>query len=223
MKISKISKWSVALASTGALMTWPAATFAASIPVSATVTSSPTLTLSIAYGSGTLSNSATTAPSTSTSVSGITFPAVSASSSGAQTVTATTWVQQHVSVSGLTASGSYTLAWSSNGLTNNSNSADTIAPSGLSLSGSSIWTGNSSGGVSNDFYGFGGQTGPTTLSTTPENWAMENGANGGEDFVVGDSASTNETIVDAQPILTIPSGTAAGTYTGTITATAALT
>lgn len=219
----KISKWSVALASAGSLLMWPAATLAASIPLTASVSAPPSLTLSLSYGSGTLSSSSTSAPATSSSVSGITFPAVSASSSASQTVTATTWVEQHVSVSGLTASGSYTLAWSSSGLTNTANTADTIAPSAIAITGTSVWVGNSSGAVSNDFYGFGGQTGPTSLSSTPENWAMENGSGGGEDFVVGDPSSTNETIIDAQPVLTIPSGTAAGTYSGAITATAALT
>ncbi|SMC06884.1 hypothetical protein SAMN00768000_3078 [Sulfobacillus thermosulfidooxidans DSM 9293] len=198
------------------LMTGAQAAQAASIPLTATV-NSPTLTLSIAYGSGVISQTSTP-PTTDSSLSGLTFPAVNPSSS-TQTVTASDYVVQHATATNLTGPTAWTLAWSSAGLVNTANTADTIAPSDISVDTAfgghnAEWTGNSTSGTSTYMMGLGSQTNGS-VSSTATNWDT------GGTMELDDGSGTTSIIAD-QPTLTIPANTPPGTYSGAITATASL-
>ena len=194
----------------GAVAAWLAAgglVSASSVPVAATVQSPPpSMSVSTVLGSATSGWNAS-APSPDSSLTTLTFPTITTSSSSAtQYVPASHWVGLSVSIANATGSTEYAVYASSTALASGSN---VLPPSDLRLP--------------SEIYGnFYTTSGGSTSITSPIA-AVGNGyALSSTSTDLYDNFAASNQVVDLQPVLKIPSGTAPGTYSGTLALTASL-
>lgn len=162
----------------------------------------PTISITTAFGTGTLS----TTPSSG--LSALTFPAVTESSS-AQTVTASDWVAVEATVTNATSGTTWAVYGSATALAESGGSG-TIPADDLAVPGTAgnAWAGTASGGGT---YLGSGNAGLNGVALS-----------GSSQLLYTDLSPTSQPVLVFQPTLTVPANTPAGSYTGTIDLSAGL-